>query len=783
MNRNNRNIVQSTVNNTGHYRLLVAVLLFTVIIRGVPLINSGLPYGYDGFYHTYKVYNILETASINYNLYLPPTLNVFVAVFSLLSSADVLSIVRFIPVLTSVLVVLSLYLLVRDMFRHREDADVIAAAAASIFSVNEFYLFYSSTYLAESLALITVLIFIYTISHRYWYLSFFMLFATAAFHHVLSLLLLLSLIAGVFLSGQRRYYLLMAVFFSLSIALFWRGLYWEGVQYFSAGPWSSSISTYFLDVIIKFKWVLAVSIILLPLIFLSLYRITRVPGYGGGYKYRYIKKGLNERTVFVLAFLSMVGAIAALPVVSAYLHITTSRAFWPLLLNHLGAILTISLGAAGMVVVYRELNRQSRFMFYWLIATAVLVLWDVAGAGKVISLTRMLVYLTIPLSVFAGRYLAGVFAGTPSRVSLAAGVLLVIIVVPVNILSAYPDRDMAYKSGLNYQYVEQKEYVSSLWIAGHIPEDRVFAADIRTGGVIRGIGHNIVPNGYFYKIMAPEDFGYRNTWSIENVGGDGRAYRVNALEDFSSTFKGDTSWRDYVFEVMVRIEDYDASNSRATAGLMFRSDMAKGNLYYLGIYPGAGGDGGVGGASAGACKLYTYNRYVIRLLDMRPCSIEKGVWYKLKVKVNGSSISYYLDGRELGRIDSYSHRTGNVGIGATGTFAYFDNVSVRLLNGTLLLDDGFENGSTAGWEIMQWDVMTLIENVTYKSRDGRRREGMDYIYVSNLMQMPGAILITDPGGNLMRSVPLSNRSLLKWESPGFNRVYGNGMVRIYGVVS
>jgi hypothetical protein len=775
LNRNNR--------NTGHYRLLAAVLLFTIIIRGVPLINSGLPYGYDGFYHTYKVYNILETASINYNLYLPPTLNVFVAVFALLSSVDILSIVRFIPVLTSVLVVLSLYLLVRDMFRHREDASVIAAAAASIFSVNEFYLFYSSTYLAESLALITVLIFIYTISHRYWYLSFFMLFATAAFHHVLSLLLLLSLIAGVFLSGwtgQRRYYLSMAVFFSFSIALFWRGLYWEGVQYFSAGPWSSSISTYFLDVIIKFKWVLVVSIVLLPLIIFSLYRIPRAPGYG--YIFGYVKKGLDERTVFVLAFLSMVAAIAALPVVSAYLHITTSRAFLPLLLNHLGAILTISLGAAGMVVVYRELNRQSRFMFYWLIATAVLVLWDVAGAGKVISLTRMLVYLTIPLSVFAGRYLTGVFAGTPSKVFLAAVVLLVVIVVPANILSAYPDRDMAYKSGLNYQYVEQQEYVSSLWIAGHIPEDRVFAADIRTGGVIRGIGHNIVPNGYFYRIMAPEDFGYRDTWSIENVSGEGRVYRVNALEDFSSIFKGNTSWRDYVFEVMVRIEDYNRSNSRATAGLMFRSDMAKGNLYYLSIYPGVDGDGGVGGAGTGVCKLYTYNRYVARLLDMRPCSIEKGVWYKLKVKVNGSGISYYLDGRELGRIDSYSHRMGNVGIGATGAFAYFDNVSVSMSNGTLLLEDGFESGSTAGWEMMQWDVMTLIENVTYKSRDGRRREGMDYIYVSNLMQMPGAILITDPGGNLMRSVPLSNRSLLKWESPGFNRVYGNGMVRIYGVV-
>ena len=764
---NKKNIIR----NTGHCRLLAAALLFTIIIRGVPLINSGLPYGYDGFYHTYKVYNILETASINYNLYLPPTLNIFVAIFALLGRVDILSIVRFIPVLTSVLVVLSLYLLVRDMFKKREDAHVIAAAAASVFSVNEFYLFYSSTYLAESLALIMVLIFIYTLSnHRYRYLPFIMLFVAAAFHHVLSLLLLLSLITGVFLSKHRRYYLSMAVFLSLSIALFWRGLYWDGVQFLSAGAWSPSISSDFLDQIIKFKWILVGSIIIIPLVLLTLYRIPR-----------YIKIRPNERTVFALVFLSQVTAIVALPVISAYLHITTSRVFYELLLNHLGEILTISLGAAGMVAVLqekskdsfkRELNHQSRFMFYWLIATAMLVIWGVAGAGKIISLTRMLVYLAVPLSIFAGRYLAGAFSRTPSTALVFAVVLLVVVVVPINMLNAYPDKDMAYKSGINYQYHEPKEYISSLWISRHIPEDRVFAADIRTGGQIRGMGHNIVPNGYFYKIMAPEELVYQNMWSIANISDGGRAYRVNALESFSNIFKGNAAWRDYIFEAMVRIEDYNPSNSKAAAGLMFRSDMSRGNIYYFGVYPGAG-----------MCRLYTYNRYVARLLDKRPCSLDTGVWYKLKVKVNGSGISYYLDNNELGHVNSYSHPTGNIGIGAIGTKADFDNVSVRMLNGTVLLEEGFENGSTAGWEIMQWDVMTLLKNVTYKSRDGRRREGIDYIYISDIMQMPGAILIIDPGSSLMHLVPLGNKSISKWESPGFNRVYDNSQVKIYGVMS
>ncbi len=777
------NQTDTTGKTWNHWPILVAVLLFTVVIRGVPLINSGLPYGYDGFYHAYRVYNIIETASVNYNLYLPPTLNIFVAVFSLLSSASILSIVRFIPVFTSVLVVMSLYLLVRDMFRQRKDASIIAAAAASIFSVNEFYLFYSSTYLAESLALITALLFIYTMSmsHRYKYLPFVFLFATAAFHHVLSLLILLSLIAGVFFAREKRYYLSMAIFFSLSMVLFWRGLYWEGVQFFSAGAWSSGISTYLLDMIIKFRWVLSVSIIIFLLILLSLSR-----------RSLYMKISINERTVFVLVFLSQVAAIAALPVISTYLNITTYRAFHALLLNHLGEILTISLGAAGMVVVYRELNLQSRFMFYWIMAAAMLVFWDVAAEGKIISLTRMLVYLTVPLSIFAGRYLAETFARIrDNKVPLTAAVVLAVLVVPVNILNAYPDRDMAYQARLNYQYHEPREYVSSLWIAGHIPEDRVFAADIRTGGQIRGIGHNIVPNGYFYKIMASEDFGHQNMWSIADInGGDsGRAYRVNALEDFSSAFKGNHSWRDYVFEVMVKVEEYNMSNPRSHAGLMFRSDPTRGNLYYFGVYPGypgAGGPGVGGNGSPGMCRLYTYNRYTARLLDEQRCNFDTGVWHRLKVVVNGSSISYYLDSDELGRIDSYNHHTGDVGIGATGALAYFDNVSVRLLNGTLLLEDGFERGSTgstAGWEILQWDVMTLLENVTYKSRDGRRRKGIDYIYVSKMMQMPGAILITEPGGTLMQSVPLSNRSILKWESPGFNRVYDNSLVKIYEVMS
>ena len=90
--------------------------------------------------------------------------------------------------------------------------------------------------------------------------------------------------------------------------------------------------------------------------------------------------------------------------------------------------------------------------------------------------------------------------------------------------------------------------------------------------------------------------------------------------------------------------------------------------------------------------------------------------YQLKVVVQGSTLTTYVDNVIKQSVSDSSHVRGRVGVRSYGSAAMFDNLAVNPLQ---LFTDDFEDGNSTGWVVLEgvatWSVVTDGATKRYKN--------------------------------------------------------------------
>lgn len=472
---------------------IVLALFITALIQSIPILYSKYPYGADGLYAAHVVYDILKNSHVTPEYYVPTYLNILVAVMQLVSGISALSLIRFVPLFLSILTILAFFLVVEKKFQKKNSR--IAVLGVLILLVNEYYLIGSSMYRAQNLATVTALLFLYSMlmakeQGNWKLLSFFMLFATAAAHHLLSSTLLLAALLASIFSKDRKHYLQMAAFISLSLLLFWGGVYKSGLKVF-----------YVMDSFVK-AWnpyyvLLGAGLLFTVLSLTSRVRKLDLPGR--------IKAG----EVFFVALLLQLTGIAVLSWIG-----TSYRPPYILLLD--GTVVTIALGVAGLVSSHKSKELRNPFISYW--AIAIFLIAGALALGRYMPLQekpeislyiyplRFLIFLLIPMSIFAARYVEKIIFIKSKRhhYPLYLFILFLVVTAPFSVMSGIVNKTTAERLKGTYQFVEPQEYMAALWIDENIPDEKVVAGDVRVGTLIMGVAHNVVTFVCADRIFEPE---------------------------------------------------------------------------------------------------------------------------------------------------------------------------------------------------------------------------------------------------------------------------------------
>ena len=151
------------------------------------------------------------------------------------------------------------------------------------------------------------------------------------------------------------------------------------------------------------------------------------------------------------------------------------------------------------------------------------------------------------------------------------------------------------------------------------------------------------------------------TWSVVTDG----TYVYKDTYDLGNcwSYAGSSAWTDYIAEAKVKPLSFNGTGNRFSA--VFARYANNGNDYY-------------------ALALQDSNTLVLRkrvggsssILTSKTYTINTGTWYTLKLAVDGSSLSGYVNGNlELTTTDS-SRVSGCVAVGMYKATAEFDDVVV-----------------------------------------------------------------------------------------------------------
>ncbi|HZX44151.1 MAG TPA: hypothetical protein VFF28_00555 [Candidatus Nanoarchaeia archaeon] len=187
------------------------------------------------------------------------------------------------------------------------------------------------------------------------------------------------------------------------------------------------------------------------------------------------------------------------------------------------------------------------------------------------------------------------------------------------------------------------------------------------------------------------------TWQV----GENGIYRQRQTAYNSRSIAGNQSWQDYIVEAKVRINDADPMGIyfRYNSTHFYRFEFADGYPYY-------------------GFRLYRYTPSGYTLLGYDySFNPGRGVWYKMKAKVEGTSIKCYFDrgsGYELifDTSDSSGITAGKIGIYSSYSVnADFDNINVSSLSlsESYVLSQVLDAGRIAGWEGLSW-TQALLNN-------------------------------------------------------------------------
>lgn len=194
-------------------------------------------------------------------------------------------------------------------------------------------------------------------------------------------------------------------------------------------------------------------------------------------------------------------------------------------------------------------------------------------------------------------------------------------------------------------------------------------------------------------VFFEDDFadGDSSRWTVDSgtwTEADG-VYTQNDTSGGFMVFAGDTSWKDYEFEV--EVTPLAIQDSKLSVMISGRADGPKNR--YIGSY--------------NTGKL-TINRRVNggdTVLAEKGYNMELGTTYTMKLVFRGSQIELWVDGvKELEATDS-THTSGKIGLATYQTKAAFDNVVVRT-PGKAEEDSTITLKSPASYQVIQRDPDT-----------------------------------------------------------------------------
>jgi len=168
---------------------------------------------------------------------------------------------------------------------------------------------------------------------------------------------------------------------------------------------------------------------------------------------------------------------------------------------------------------------------------------------------------------------------------------------------------------------------------------------------------------------------YSGNWLV--LGGE---YHQNADVAWARTFAGDLSWTDYSIEAKVRgVQDFPSPQKPPVMGVIVR---AQGPLSFYWFWLD------IDKIQIG--RMYGRTQTILAAKTYRSLSQWQGTTYILKVEVEGSAISAYINGTLQLQATDTTFPTGRIGLGTYHFWAAFDNVVVKPIGtpqtGTLSVD-------------------------------------------------------------------------------------------------
>ena len=143
--------------------------------------------------------------------------------------------------------------------------------------------------------------------------------------------------------------------------------------------------------------------------------------------------------------------------------------------------------------------------------------------------------------------------------------------------------------------------------------------------------------------------------------------------------KGSADWTDYTIEATVRPHT-------GGAGIAFRNaDRRNGYMWQL--------------SPANGFRAHVQRNGSHTVLATTPLAIVAGQDYRVRIEVDGATVTTFVDGVQVDQRTDTTHATGGVGFReASNEAAEFDDVRVTAPDGTVLLADDF-SGDLSAWDV------------------------------------------------------------------------------------
>jgi pectate lyase len=167
--------------------------------------------------------------------------------------------------------------------------------------------------------------------------------------------------------------------------------------------------------------------------------------------------------------------------------------------------------------------------------------------------------------------------------------------------------------------------------------------------------------------------GNTNSWSKSggawSVGTDGSrvAQQTNTSSERARMFAGSTGWTNYVVQARVKPTAFNGSNRVVALAARVSSST---QMYRLAL------------VNANRVELQAMNGSSITVIGSASVTVATGTWYTLRIQVNGSTITGWVNGNQVGSGSNNAYGAGRVGLFTEFASGNFDDVTVDTVGST-----------------------------------------------------------------------------------------------------